>query len=598
MDLSAYVDLFVAESREHLGSAYDLATALDDGAPSATAVRELFRHVHSVKGMAASMGYRAMSGLAHDVESLMDRLRRGGAAPTPHARKLLCATLACLERMVDAAERKQAVDDAERTRLQSELRGLLHETPIAAPPSPSADPGGSASPRTQPNGTAPDAPAGCLKLALILRRDRPYPAVRAAVVIGRLAAVGRIVATEPPMATLRAGRFDGRLLVTLVTERPLRAVGAAVAEIDEVASFTSMPAEAPPARQAPKGPTATLRVRADRIDAIFEVALDLMTHLGRLEAGLRGGAAPGTTSLEAGAARALARRVYEEIAEVRLVPFEVATQRLARGAAELARTLGKTIAFEVSGQEVRIDRSLLEALMDPLLHMLRNAVDHGLEPRDARLAAGKPPDGQVRIRLERRASRLWLCVEDDGRGLDPRALKSAAIERGLVTPGEAARLDDDEAFQLVTLPGFTTAAAETEVSGRGVGMDVVRSAVEAVGGRLRIHAAPGRGTRFELLLPAGVALVQACLVRDEDEVFAVPLTSIVRIEGSSERLALVYERPSGPQGRFLVDEVLGRREIVVRPLPGALAGLPGYSGCALIEDGTIALVLDLPGWAG
>ena len=598
MDLSAYVDLFVAETREHLGTAYDLATALDDGAPSPESIRELFRHVHSVKGMSASMGYRAMSGLAHDIESLMERLRRGVAVPTAQARRLLCATLACLERMVDAAERKQAVDDAERARLQSELRNLLRDTPMPASPAPSVDPGGSASPRREPGGGARDAAAGCLKLALILRRDRPYPAVRAAVVIGRLAGIGRIVATEPPMAALRAGRFDGRLLVTLVTERSLRAVAAAVAAIDEVASFTSLPAEPPTPRSVPKGPTATLRVRADRIDAIFEDALDLMTHLGRLEAGLRSGAAPGASSLEAGTARALARRMYEEIAEVRLVPFEVATQRLARGAAELARTLGKTIAFEVSGHDVKIDRSLLEALMDPLLHMLRNAVDHGLESRDARLAAGKPPDGQVRIRLERRASRLWLCVEDDGRGLDPRALKTAAIERGLVTPGEAARLDDDEAFQLVTLPGFTTASAASEVSGRGVGMDVVRSAVEAVGGRLRIRATPGRGTRFELLLPSGVALVQACLVRDENEVFAVPLASIVRIEGSSGRLALVYERSNGPQGRFLVDEVLGRREIVVRPLPGALAGLPGYSGCALVEDGTIALVLDLPGWAG
>ena len=626
MDLSAYLDLFIAEAREHIAVASGLASKVDGRDAAETDLRELFRHVHSIKGMAASMGFEAMSSLAHDAESLMDLLRQGQIAPKPATRRVLSDALACLERMVDRAEAKQPVDDGERAPLQESLRGLLHGTLDSEGRAPAVDPGGSA----RPVGTQePTAPAGCVKLALIVRRDRAFPAVRAAVVLGRLGKLGSLLRIDPPMAALRTGRFDGRLLVTLLSNLPLRTLAAKIAALEEVDSFTLVPTEAPPEREAPQGSKATLRVKADRLDELIEEVLDLMTSIGRIDSGLAADRQGSPLAREAEAARRLARRAYDGLVDMRLVPFEVSTQRLRRTADEVSRKLGKPVTFEVVGDDVRIDRSLLERLIDPLVHMVRNAVDHGIESPDERRAANKPAAGQLRIAVERHASRLSIVVEDDGRGLDPRRLKQVAIERGLLTPLEAVRLADADALLLITHPGFSTAAVMSEVSGRGVGMDVVKHAVEATGGRLRIDARPGRGARFELALPATVALVQAYVVRASGVSFAVPLAALLRMApmddhgtiwrdgrrfssaGSEEipvwalcdvlglphvrpvgGMALIAESARGTTVGIEVDEIVGRREIVVRPLPVPLSGLPGYSGAAVLDDGSIVLVLD------
>jgi two-component system chemotaxis sensor kinase CheA len=623
MDLSAYLDLFVAESREHIGLASEIASHVDE---DEARLSELFRHVHSVKGMAASMGFGAMSALAHDAESLMEVLRQGRLAPPAGTRHILCDALACLDRMVDRAESKQPVDDGEREPIQDRLRGLLRGEPHAAAQAAAADPGGSARP---PGAHAPAAPAGCVKAALIVRRGPAFPAVRAAVILGRLGKLGRLVRVEPPMAALRTGRFDGRLLVTLVSELTLRALAAKIAALEDVDSFTLVPAEAPPEKAAPQGGKASLRVRADRLDAIIEDVLELMTSIGRVDAGLALELPGSPTSREAEASRLLARRAYDGLVDMRLVPFEIASQRLKRAADGMSRKLGKAIQFDVEGEDVRIDRSLLERLMDPLLHMVRNAIGHGLESPEARRAACKPATGNLRVKVVRHASRLSIVVEDDGAGLDPRRLKQVAIERGMLTPREAVRLADADAIELITHPGFSTAAETTEESGRGVGMDVVKTAVEALGGRLRIDGRPGRGASFELILPPTVALLHAYLVRAGGVCLAIPLAALKRMapmddQGTSWRdgrrywnvgseeipvwslsellrlpspagssgMALITESASKATVGIEVDEVIGRREIVVRPLPTPLTGLRGYSGAAVLDDGAIVLVLD------
>jgi two-component system chemotaxis sensor kinase CheA len=626
MDLSPYLDLFVAEAREHIGAASELASRTDGQEAAEAELRELFRHVHSVKGMAASMGFSAMSSLAHDAESLMDLVRQGRLAPKPKSQRILRDALACLERMVDRAEAREPVDDLERPPLQESLRGVLRGTIDVGLGEPVADPGGSARP---PGARAHNTPAGCVKLALIVRRDRAFPSVRAAVVLGRLGRLGRLARIDPPMAALRTGRFDGRLQVTLVSELSLQALAAKVAALEDVDSFTLVPTSAPPEKVAPQGSSASLRVKAERLDALIEDVLELMTSIGRVDSRLAA-EAPGSSLTKAtDAARLLARRTYDGLVDMRLVPFEVATHRLKRAADELSRKLGKPVDFEVEGADVRIDRSLLERLMDPLLHMVRNAIDHGLESPERRRAAGKPASGRVRVQVERHASRLSIVVEDDGAGLDPRRLKQVAIERGLLTPLEAVRLGDAEALELITRPGFSTAAETTEVSGRGVGMDVVKHAVTATGGQLRIEARSRRGARFELVLPPTVALVQTYLVRASGVTFAVPLAALTRMapmddqgttwregrrfwnSGSEEvpvwalgevlylptpepvqGMALIATTAEGATIGIEVDEVVGRREIVVRPLPPPLTALRGYSGASVLDDGSIVLVLD------
>ncbi|HEX4825653.1 MAG TPA: chemotaxis protein CheA [Candidatus Polarisedimenticolaceae bacterium] len=617
MDLSRYLELFVQESREHLSAAYALASVAEQAqaAPVDDAIRDIFRHVHSVKGMAASMGFPAMSALAHDTESLMDRLRDHRIAAPPSTTRLLMASLSCLERMAERAGRNDDVDDGERVSIQAGLREILAAGGETEAPVPLV--------RRRTAETVSH-----VNVAVIVRRDRSFPAVRAAIVLGHLGKLGRIVRTEPPMAALRTGRFDGRLLVTLRIGEEARTIAGKIAAIDEIETFTLVPVEIDEPRVDLRPPSPSLRIPATRIDALLEDVLELMSSLGRIEA--RGGGTPGSPDAREGeTARRLARGLYDALVELRLVPFETVTQRLVRAVDELEHRLGKNVVLEVQGQEVRIDRSLLEQITDPLLHMVRNAVDHGIEPQAVREKARKPAAGRLAVRLVREAARVTLVVEDDGAGLDPRRLKQAAIERGLLTPGEAVRMDDARALEMITLPGFTTAERTTEISGRGVGMDVVKSTVEALGGTLRISSAPGRGTRFEVTLPSSVALVQAYLVRAGGAVFAVPLASIARMAPMDDQstawrdgrrfwsvgasdvpvrslaavlgldapktardgMALVVEADDGPSG-IEVDEVVERCELVVRPLPAPLAGLRAYSGAAVLDDGTIVLVLD------
>ncbi len=624
MDLSSYLDLFVAEAREHIGAASEAADVMD-AARAPEGLRELFRHVHSVKGMAASMGFGAMSALAHDAESLMDHLREGRLSPRPEIRSVLSAALICLERMVDRAESRQPVDDDERTPIQARLRQVLRDASRHAEDA-GVDPGGSA--RAAVPSRAP-APAGAVRLSIIVGRERAFPSVRAAIVLGQLSRLGRIVRTDPPMAALRGGRFDGRLQVLFVSELPGRLLADRVAAIEDVDTFTLVPAELPPEKTETLAARASLRIRADRLDGVIDDVLDLMSSVGRIDSRAEGRSTVALTT-ETQAARLLVRRAYEGLVEMRLVPFTIVSHRLRRGAEELSRSLAKSVSLEFEGESVKIDRSLLEKLVDPLLHLVRNAIDHGIEPGPGRETARKPARGRVRVHVVRRVSHLSITVEDDGRGLDPRLLKELAIEKGLLTPGDAAMLSDPGAFELITNPGFTTVENATEVSGRGVGMDVVKGAVEVLGGRLRIESRVGRGTRFELILPPAVALVQAYMIRAGGTTFAVPLAALARTAPTDDNattwhdgrrfctggdesvevfalaeilglaaatagasaMALIGETASGRQIGFEVDEVVGKKDLVVRPLPAPLSGLKGYSGAAVLDDGSIVLVID------
>jgi two-component system chemotaxis sensor kinase CheA len=254
---------------------------------------------------------------------------------------------------------------------------------------------------------------------------------------------------------------------------------------------------------------------------------------------------------------------------------------------QAGEALGREVRIEIEGGELRLERSLLDALLEPLLHVVRNAVDHGIESPEERRRAGKPRQGRVRLRLESAGADTRITVEDDGRGLTPGALRDAAVRLGIMDTGAGEGMTDGEALALITRPGFTTALAAGPVSGRGVGMDVVRGAVEGLGGTLDLAANPGQGASISFRFPRGIAARPALLFRTSEGLAALPLESVARVE--------VDERGQStlclPGARVPVMEVVGRREIVVQPLPAAVRAA-GYSGAAVLEDGEIALVLD------
>ena len=624
MDLSRFLDLFVAESREHLAAADELVTGISTHPGDAAALKELFRHIHSLKGMAASMGYPALASLAHVAEDLMDDVRSGTVTATTEIASLLLDTLACMEAMVEAAERGAPVEHAGTPELEARLQAARlapaeNTVPVPAPPRAS-----------EPPIDAAAASVCSFRVDLVLSADASASAVRAAQVLGRLEKLGAVLRSDPPMAALRAGKFEGKLGAILRTALAAKALATAVARIDDIETFRILPeVETPAAPLLAKAPVAWVRVRVDLLDALVEEMLELMLDQGRLAAAVDGGLVEECRRRSA-RCQLHVRKLYAELMELRLVPFETVAHRILRGVRELTRSLGKQVRFEIRGQDVRLDRTILDGLVDPLLHLVRNAIDHGIESPQHRVASGKPGEGSVRLTLERERDEVRISVSDDGRGLRPQELRDAAVARGLLSPADVARLTDQEALLLTTLPGFSTAPRGGQVSGRGVGMDVVRSSVESLGGRLVLEAHAGRGTRVVLSLPLTASVVQALLVRSAGQLYAVPVAYLDRAdrigEGSvrrkdgkatlmtgegavdlfyleeqlgiepappqpGERSALLY--PAG--GRtvaLVVDEVLGRKEILVKPLRPPLDGLRAYEGAALLQDGSLALVLD------
>jgi two-component system chemotaxis sensor kinase CheA len=300
----------------------------------------------------------------------------------------------------------------------------------------------------------------------------------------------------------------------------------------------------------------------------------------------------------------------------------------------LGSNLGKRVALTMDGRDVELDRSILEGIVDPINHMLRNAVDHGIETAQDRVARGKPASGRISICSTAHGDAVTVEILDDGRGMDPQRIRQAAVERQLLSRDEADALEDAEVLMLVTTPGFSTAEQLTEVSGRGVGMDVVRTRIESLGGRLKIHSTPGKGTRIVLRLPLTVAVIQGFLVQAAGQLYAVPVSSVARtVEVETDGLeiedgqmwldteegriqlhslallmngnglenekchkspapALLFHCEDRTLG-ILVDAVLGKRDMVVKPLHSPLENLREYSGATILEEGRIALILDL-----
>ena len=581
-DPNRYLDLFVAESREHLAGASRIVARLNDDA-DANAVHEAFRHLHSLKGMAATMGFAAMRDLAHAAEGVLDACRSGTLDPA-RGGSLVGEATACLERLVDRAARGEPDDDEAGRTLAARLR-LAATTPGAG------DAGGSARPfAAHRAGSIPRL----WRIGMRMDRDRPFPAMRAATLLGRLGRLGRVVASTPPAARLRSGRCDGTLAATLETTLEGAALGAALARLEDLESFTVAPLASPPSP--PAAPAAAwTRLPVATIDAWLADSNELVRVLTRAGAGAR--------------AVALARRLRRRSLDARLLPFEPLAGRLERAAADIARGVGREVAVEVVGRDTPVDRTLLDALADPLLHLVRNAVDHGLEPPAEREATGKPRCGTLRFTLTRRAARLDVTVEDDGRGVDLDAVRREAVSRGVRTEAQAGALDGASVLALLLEPGFSTARDTGMISGRGVGLDVVAATVRAQGGRLALDAPAGRGFVVRMSFPFATARLHAVVVRVGEARLGIPAAAVMRVrtaggepvetlasrlgEAGTGEATIVVElvRSQGPIA-LGVGAVEGRHELVIRPLQGPLASCGVYAAAGVLDSGAPVIVID------
>jgi len=633
MDLSQYAELFLAESREHLGACNQLLLKWERAPASPEPVGGIFRAVHTVKGMAATMGYARVADLAHRMENLLDLLRRGGKAPSDQVLQLLFRATDQLEKTIDLAvagkERDADVSalggelDAVAGRLSRPSGGRSTPTPAAVAPPALEGPG-------------PDVAPGAGRLVeVVLRAEAPLKGGRALIVLRRAGGLGAVSQVTPPLSVIEGEEFDGRFAFRIdrlespeALEREIRAAG----DVEQVRVGAE---EATPRLESgglESGKSRHIRVDLRRLDSLMNLIGELVTARGRLNQVAAERRDPVVDEVAIQVSR-LSTDLQSEIIQARMTPVWQVFDRYPRLVRDVARQLGKQVALRVEGKEIELDRAILDELGDPLVHLLRNAVDHGIEPPADRRRAGKPPEGEVVLSAVRERASVAISIVDDGRGIDRSKILEKAKRDGFVDAHVDA-LTDDQLLRILARPGFSTAQAVTSVSGRGVGIDVAMTRIRGMGGTIEVHTEMGKGTTFVLRLPVTLAIVRALIAAVSEERYALPLTYVAEtvefgaapvtvVEGREAmvlrdrvvplvhlrallgvdaaaappppRRPVVVLEMGGRRTGIVVDGMLGQQEIVVKGFEAPQGTLPVFSGATIMGDGVPALILDAGG---
>ena len=568
---------FLIEAQEILDRLGEQLVTLEQDPSDSEQLNAVFRGFHTLKGGAGFLGIQPMVNLCHAAEETLGLVRAGQATLEPQHFDAAQQSLDWLQRMLDAIGAGEDPPHAPQMLIdQFDVQG--HAAPAPKPATP--------------------------------------PAAGAAVASG-----GDLISDDEFVALLDQLHGDG------------------------VPTTVAAPSPAPPPRPqpapkpAPAGkPVAkaggeteqTIRVDTKRLDAIVNLVGELVLSRNRLKT-LRSRIRDEELDRAVSSLDIATARLQTAVMRTRMQPVGKVFSRFPKVARDVARQLQKEVDLELVGADTELDRNLVEALADPLVHLVRNAIDHGIEVPSLREACSKPRQGHVRLSAQQEGDFVTIEIRDDGAGIDPERLRVKALEKGLIDPEAAARLSHDECLQLVFLPGFSTKAEVTDISGRGVGMDVVQSRIRELSGQITIHSDVGRGSRFVIRVPLTLAILPTLLVQAGDPVYALPLARVMEVlHAPSESLRwfdgqAVLDRQShtlplvdlrqwlrvdpvmaplltivvlqiGEQ-RFglIVDQVRGREEVVIKPLPRAVRGLPGYAGATLIGDGRMALILDVDG---
>jgi two-component system, chemotaxis family, sensor kinase CheA len=631
MDTSQYIQMFLAECREHLQQLNLAVVRVEERPDDSATVDEIFRIAHSLKGMSATMGFQGMAALTHEMEDVFELLRKRTDGLSRDAVDVLLECLDALSAALDGIE----ADGTERMdpeALVERLQGLVRErTPDQAV----ARRGGEATTGTpEPVTGAMAAGQAVLHARATLEDETLMPAVRAYMVLAAAADLGTVVASAPEAEDIEA--FDGRVIdVWVAAEVETGALQAALAAVPDVASV-EVTDDRPTEEAAPKlaavanleysRTTSTVRVDAERLDQLMHLMGELVVQRTRVEALSAEAEVPGLSHAMQELTRC-SQALQAIVMQVRMIPVEAVFLRLPRLVRDLSAKLGKQVELELVGQDTELDRTVVDALGDPLVHLVRNALDHGFETPAERKAAGKPAAGALRISARHSGGNVVISVADDGRGVDAAAVASTAVRRGLLTAEQAEGLDPQRAIDLLFAPGFSTREAASDVSGRGVGMDAVRAKVREVGGEVWMTSEPGQGTIAQIRLPLTLAIMPALLVRAGERTYGIALDRIDRSvmlaehpvrSAAGQRMLVVGEavmplydaatalgHPADEDCEFAVivhghdrrvalavSELIGQHELVTRPLPPDVAELAPVSGAAVLPDGDIALLVD------
>ncbi|HWM09140.1 MAG TPA: chemotaxis protein CheA [Solirubrobacteraceae bacterium] len=636
MDISEYLPMFLAEGREHLQELNLAVVRIEERPDDQDTVDEIFRIAHSLKGMSATMGFAGMAALTHEMEDVFELLRqRKGGLP----REAIDVLLECLDALSAAVD---AIDEAgeeqiEPSRLIERLKGLVRDDdPVEEEEKPAVelplDLGELAGGRR------------VVQVSVTLSEDVQIPSVRAYMVLSALAELGETLACNPSpdeVETFSGGEIDA-WMVSERADAELAAVVGAVSDVAHVDVFEAVsdaavdtgeevveeaaPKEAPKKSGGHGKGSSTVRVDAERLDQLMHFMGELVLHRTQVEALAADADVAGLSQAMQNLTRT-SHALQAMVMQVRMIPVEAVFLRFPRLVRDLSTKLAKQVDLELIGKDTELDRTVVDALGDPLVHLIRNSLDHGLEGPEERAAAGKRRTGTLHLSARHAGGNVVIEVRDDGRGIDPAKVATKAVERGIITEEAAATVDSARAIELLFHPGFSTADVTSDISGRGVGMDAVRTSIRELGGEVLMTSELGEGTAAQIRLPLTLAIMAALLVEADGRPFAIPLDRIertvrladhtVRSVAGSRMLVMrdgvlpivdASERfggPARPDAEYAVvvrgatgslavtvSALFGQRELVTRPLPPEVAENSALSGAAVMSDGQIALIVD------
>ena len=691
MDVSQYLEIFIDETKEHLQNLNDLLLVLEKEPEDKATINEIFRAAHSLKGMAGTMGYKRMQNLTHNMENVFSEIRNDKMKVTASLVDTLFQCLDALEAYLSNIQETsdEGTEDNEAIiKLLNEF--LATEGNIAAQPQTEAQPAQAAAPVAQSEGsddlakykksTLADFEMHAINEArrkgmkaygftVYLDPNCILKAARAFLVFKGIEEVGEIIKSDPSTQDIEDEKFELDFSVFVVSNESFdkvlgviknvseikNVVGGELEEIKDETTTTAQPAavaaEAHPEKENSAAPAKTdekkaaapaktgkpvanrsVRVDIDKLDTLMNLVSELIIAKNGLVS-INNSASENSTVGRQNFNEYLERvttSLHESVMNVRMVPIETVVNRFPRMIRDLSKKLDKKMELYMTGEETELDRTVIDEIGDPLMHLLRNSADHGLEHADVRAQRGKPEVGTIFLNAYQDGNNVVIEVGDDGNGIDVEKVRNKAIEKGTITPEQAEAMTDKDIIDLLFRPSFSTSEKITDVSGRGVGLDVVKSKIEALGGDVEVKTKLGEGSTFIVRLPLTLAIIQALMVKLGDEQYAISLGSIETLEDitkddikyvnskevihlrdkvipiirlgrlldvessneDSDNMTVVIVRKGEKRAGIVVDSLIGQMEIVIKSLGSYINVNKMISGATILGDGDIALIID------
>ena len=693
MDVSQYLDIFIDETNGHIQALNDNIMILEKEPENKDVINEIFRAAHSLKGMAGTMGFKKMQRLTHDMENVFQEIRNDNIKVNSNLIDILFSCLDAIEEYLETVKATSDEGDNGNEALIQQLNDYLNGGATAAPAEEAVET--KAAPTKEEAASdglshmevddvtyskikeAQESGLHIYEFTVHIQKDCLLKAARAFLVFKAVEDFGEILAYNPSSQDIEDEKFDLDFSLVVASSQELQPIVDAIKAVSEIEGVDAKessheefmqeeepeaapetkqeetktegkPAEAPKAAKATKTSAKsakannnkpvtarTVRVDIEKLDALMNqvseliIAKNSLVSLSDSEQNGEGNNQSFHDQIEY--LERITTNLHESVMKVRMVPIESVVNKFPRMIRDLSRKLNKPMELYMSGEETELDRTVVDQIGDPLQHLLRNSADHGIESPEERKKAGKPETGSIILNAFQEGNNVIIEVKDDGAGIDTEKVKEKAIERGLVTPEQAENLTQKEIIDFLFMPSFSMAKKITDISGRGVGLDVVKSNIEALGGDVTVKSVKGTGTTFIVRLPLTLAIIQALMVEVRDEKYAIALGSIQNIENipvsdikyvqaeevihlrgmviplirldqmldsapseeEPDNLTVVIVRKGDNYAGLVVDDLIGQQEIVIKSLGKCLDNNKIINGATILGDGEVALIIDV-----